>query len=121
MPWISAIVTVGVVPPPPLPLFCGSGDPVVKSALLLSVSVPAASRAAETALLVPGPAAVSKLTALPVPTKSAICGSETLPAGGLSGVVVVASHTWLALPLIEMPPITSGVGSAVVPPAPAAS
>ena len=56
------VTTTGGGPPAP---FCGSGAPAVKSAELLSVSVPAALRASAVVLLRPGAAAVSKSLAVP--------------------------------------------------------
>ncbi len=45
----------------------------------------------------------------------------TLPAGGVSGDVVLASQTWKPVPPMAMVPVALGVGRSVVPPVPAAS
>lgn len=100
----------------------GLGKPVVKSELLLSVSVqPFPARRSEVVLLGAGAAELSlQFVPAPYPTKSI-----TLPEKGhplpLSAVVEFTSATFPAVALRLILPVASGVGKFVVPPAPAAS
>src|SRR5947208_8755252 len=110
-PWISWIALLGGGGGGVPPELRGFGAPAVKSAALLSVSVaPSARRRSAVVLDRPGAApAPSNSFALPYPTKS-----RRSPA----------DETRATLPLpaaIAIEPVTSGVGSGVVPPAPAAS
>ncbi len=59
---------------------------------------------------------------LEAPTKSMIPATlATFWAGGVSAAVPLDNQTWKPVPLMEMVPVASGVGSAVVPPDPIAS
>src|SRR3954471_12928075 len=99
----------------------GVPGPVARSAELLSVSLPAASRAIDVVADGAGAAVVSKVLLVPNPTRSTIAGLPvTDPVGGaVNAVVWFARNTVPALALRFTPPVTAGVGRAapVVPPA----
>ena len=117
MPWISAIVLSTVVITGGgggvLAELSGDGAPVVKSALLTSVSAPETARLEEVALATPAALVPSKVLPL-TPSRSTIPGLfVTLPTGGVRAAVPLASHTVKAEPPIAIVPVASGVGSAV--------
>lgn len=99
----------------------GVGAAVLKSAALSLLSVqPASSRIAAVALAIPGagPLPSKQLAEPPMPRKSWIAA----PVGQApeSAEVLLTRATLPLVPPIAVPPITSGVGSGVVPPPPAA-
>jgi hypothetical protein len=103
----------------------GAGAPVVKSALLLFVSVqPLAPRSAAVVFVRAGVAPFpSKPAAFPYPTKSINSGAAHVgaPVVQVSAVALLTRATFPPVADIAMPPDASGVGRLVVPPAPADS
>ncbi len=103
-------------------MFVAFGTPEVKSSELLSVSASAPERASAVVLVRLGAAAVSTFAVEPYPTRSLTFGAveQEMPQPA-SGTWAVTSATTPEVPDIGIEPVASGVGSAVVPPAPAAS
>ncbi len=121
--WISAMVGGG----PggslgPLAELAGEGEPAVKSAALLSVSVPSSARLAEAVFERPpaGPLP-SKSFALPYPTKSRTFAAASQSASHPSAAWSVTKATLPPVAPIAIDPDASGAGRSSVPPAPAAS
>src|ERR1700744_2472190 len=103
----------------------GFGAPAVKSAALLLVSAPFASRETEVVLLGAGvgPPPSKQFVPEPNPTKSTMCASvglfvEDPGHAPVSAVVTLTSATLPAVALIAIEPVWSGVGGGVVPPVP---
>ena len=102
-------------------VLCGTGASALKSALLLFVSTQALVRMAAVvfdSVAVGDPS--EQLAAEPKPTKSCKVGS-LVGHEPESAVVLLTSATFPAVALMAIVPVTSGVGSGVVPAAPAPS
>ncbi len=126
VPWMSWMRNgPGVAPPPPpVPLLVGVGAATVKSTALSSVSVRESARCTEVVFEVaPAAAAPSCTTAPPQPTRStmSVTAAQSSAVLQVNAEVECTSAIVPAVPLMLIEPVASGVGSASVPPAPAAS